>query len=192
MSRAMCAPMCCFVLLVASCGGETSEPAAGGGSTGSEQAISGPPRPWADMNQADKRRYMAEVVEPAMRPLFQEYDSQRFADFGCETCHGSDMVARQFDMPNPAILALHPSGTPEQRQTVDRHPRMVRFMYNRVVPRMQRLLGMQAFDATTGEGFSCYQCHPRGGEPPATPPAGDPAPDDQGPGGAPSLNPAWL
>lgn len=168
-----------MALALASCGSDGAEPAAGEGTAGSEQAISGPPRPWAEMSTADKRRYMAEVVEPSMRPLFQEYDGQRFSDFGCETCHGNDMVARQFDMPNPSILALYPSGTPEQRQTVDRHPRMVRFMFNRVVPRMQRLLGMQTFDPATGEGFSCFNCHTHGGETPATPaPPADDAPTD--------------
>jgi hypothetical protein len=29
---------------------------------------------------------------------------------------------------------------------------------------MQGLLGAEPFDAATGEGFSCYTCHPNGGE----------------------------
>lgn len=155
--------LACIACIVG-CGSDGEPMAASETSSGAEQEVSGPPRPWGEMSTADKRRYMAEVVEPAMRPLFQQYDDRRFADFGCETCHGTDMVARQFEMPSPHILALYPSGTAEQRQTVDRHPRMVRFMYNRVVPRMQRLLGMQTFDPATGEGFSCFHCHPRGGE----------------------------
>jgi hypothetical protein len=42
---------------------------------------------------------------------------------------------------------------------------MVRFMFNDVVPAMQTLLGMPAFEESTGEGFSCYYCHPAGQSP---------------------------
>jgi cytochrome c553 len=135
---------------------QTSEPPSG--------EIPSPPKAWAEMTRAERQSWMVAEVLPRMAPMFEEYDSQRFADFDCAGCHGADAAARNWAMPNPNILALHPTGSPEQQQMVQDHPEMVRFMFNRVVPAMQTLLGAEAYDAETGTGFSCYACHPRGGE----------------------------
>ena len=151
------------------CGGGAAETGAGagagqgtgGGETATE--VPSPPAPWAEMSADDRRHWMADEVLPRMAPLFEAHDAGRFGDFGCESCHGDDMVARNFEMPNPGILALHPTGSDEQHQMVRDHPQMVRFMFNRVVPTMQQLLGAPDFDEATGEGFSCYHCHLRAG-----------------------------
>jgi hypothetical protein len=74
------------------------------------------------------------------------------------------MQERNFAMPNPAIMPLHPTGTPEQLQMVEEQREMVTFMFQRVMPRMQELLGAEPYDATTGGGFSCYACHTRAGD----------------------------
>jgi len=103
---------------------------------------------------------MNDAVVPAMQPLWEAHDADRFASFGCETCHGESMVEREFALPNPDILPLHPTGSSEQRQMVADHPEMVRFMFNRVLPTMQKLLGASEYDASTKQGFSCYACHP--------------------------------
>jgi hypothetical protein len=108
---------------------------------------------------------MAREVLPRMAERFEEYDRERFSDFACQTCHGDDMVERGYEMPNPGILALHPTGSPEQQQMVTDHPEMVTFMYSHVRPLMQTLLGEPAYDEETGEGFSCFFCHPRGDTP---------------------------
>ncbi|MCZ7678181.1 MAG: hypothetical protein M5U28_05180 [Sandaracinaceae bacterium] len=72
-------------------------------------------------------------------------------------------------MPSPALPALYPTGSPEQHQMVREHGETVRFMFNRVLPPMQTLLGAADFDAETQQGFSCYACHPHAGEPGTTP-----------------------
>jgi len=140
----------------------TDASATTGGDT--EDVVPSPPTPWEEMSMDDRRRWMGTEVLPRMAPLFEEHDAERFGGFGCESCHGDDMVDRSFEMPNPGILALHPTGSEEQQQMVQEHPEMVRFMFNRVVPTMQTLLGAPDFDVATGEGFSCYYCHPRGGD----------------------------
>ena len=63
-------------------------------------------------------------------------------------------------MPNPDILVLHPTGSAEQKAMVEQHPKMVRFMFNHVLPTMQDLLGAPDYDEATKSGFSCYACHP--------------------------------
>jgi len=140
---------------------ETGEPLTAGVRTRTEDEWPAPPeQPWAEMDQAARAQYMGRVIVPYFRELFQEYDPERYASFGCATCHGSEMTERGFAMPNPDILELHPTGTPEQQQMAQDHPRMVRLMFNHVVPPMRHALQMDPYDPDTGEGFSCYTCHP--------------------------------
>lgn len=121
----------------------------------------GPPRPWAELSRDERAAHMSREVLPRMAALFLEYDAARYDGFGCPTCHGEGARERGFAMPSPSLLPLHPSGTEGQYQLVRDHPAGVRFMFNRVMPAMQALLGAPEFDASTGEGFSCFACHPR-------------------------------
>lgn len=134
-----------------------------------EEEYPRPPRPWAEMSAEERGRYMAEVVLPYFRALFQEYDAERYADFGCQTCHGAAMNERGFAMPNPDLMPLHPSGSPEQRQMVEEHPRMVRFMFNHVVPAARAAVDGAPYDPETREGFGCFSCHPTAAAPEPAP-----------------------
>lgn len=171
--------MGCLGLLLAACGGadtkaepepakaETPEKSTASKSGPNEgppnpPGISGPPKPWDTMTMEEKGKYMQEKVVPTMAPLFQAFDDALYSDFGCATCHGDDMQERNAAMPNPDLYALYPSGSPEQKQMVkERRPTLV-FMFNKVVPHMRALLGKPVYDNDTGEGFSCYACHPKG------------------------------
>lgn len=123
--------------------------------------VPSPPKAWAEMTRGERQSWMVAEVLPRMAPLFEEYDAQRFADFDCAGCHGDDAAARNWAMPNPNIMALHPTGSPEQLRMVEEQRPMVTFMFQKVLPTMQTLLGAEAYDAETGTGFSCYACHPR-------------------------------
>ncbi len=120
--------------------------------------------PFDELDHDQQMAFMATRVTPQMRESFQGYDAERYANFGCATCHGEGAEERDFVMPSPDLLPLHPSGTPEQRAMVEEHPEMVRYMFNHVIPEMRELLGEAEYDAETGEGFSCYACHPHAGE----------------------------
>lgn len=153
--------------LALGCGG----PSGGAGTTpeGESDRVPSPPRPWAEMSGDEHRAWMVEEVLPRMTVAFQAHDAERYANFGCATCHGPGARERGFEMPSPALPALYPTGSPEQQQMVREHGDMVRFMFNRVLPPMQTLLGAADFDAETQQGFSCYACHPHAGEPGTTP-----------------------
>ena len=143
------------------CGGShTGSPASDSSHYAEPGAIVGPPRPWAELSREDRARHMSREVVPRMSALFAAYDGARYADFDCATCHGPDARERDFAMPNPSLLPLHATGTEGQRQAVRDYPEGVRFMYTRVLPTMQALVGAAPFDETTGEGFTCYACHP--------------------------------
>lgn len=119
-----------------------------------------PAKPWATLSQAERKAHMNEHVVPVMEAHFKRHDPERYAAFSCETCHGQDMVARNFKMPNPSLLALHPTGSDEQHKMVETYPEMVKLMFNHVLPDMQASLGVEAYDTATKTGFSCYACHP--------------------------------
>lgn len=140
--------------------GPSAEPATSETTPARPTEISGPPEPWAEMSFDERKRYMGREVIPVMTELFKEYDPGEFSGFSCDTCHGDDMDERRFAMPSPSLPALHPTGSAEQQQMVEEHPEMVRFMFNQVLPSMQRLLGAEPFDPETRTGFSCFACHP--------------------------------
>lgn len=123
-----------------------------------------PDTPWDQLSFDERKKYMGDHVLPAVGAWFEQYDPERFAGFSCDGCHGPDMVARKFAMPNPSIMALHPTGTEEQKQMVRDHPEMVKFMFNKVLPATRTLLGAAPYDAETQQGFSCYACHPSAAE----------------------------
>lgn len=150
-------------VLLAACGAGTAEPTTQETTpTPSLDEITGPPKPWGEMTFDERKRYMGREVLPVMTELFKSYDPGEFSGFFCDTCHGDDPADRNYAMPSPSLPTLYPTGSPEQEQAVRDHPEMVRFMFNRITPTMQRLLGAPEFDATTGEGFTCFACHPRG------------------------------
>jgi hypothetical protein len=152
-----------FAVVLAGCGAPPIEPEVASGD------LHEPPRPWASMAHDARQVWMMDEVLPRMSALFTEHDPARYADFGCGSCHGPDARAHQFAMPSPALPALYATGTAEQRQMVTDYPDGVRFMFNRVVPTMQTLLGAPDYDAATSQGFSCYACHPHAGDEGTTP-----------------------
>lgn len=107
---------------------------------------------------------MASHVLPATTELFQAWQPERFADFSCATCHGADAQARNYAMPNPSIIALYPTGTVGQVETLNQYLEASTFMYSRLLPAVQTMVGARDFDPATGEGFTCYSCHPHAAE----------------------------
>lgn len=121
-----------------------------------------PSKPWAELTFEERKAHMRDAVVPVMTPLFLAHDEVRYANFGCRTCHGPDARALNYAMPSPSLRTLYPSGSREQIETVEQHRAMAVFMFQRVTPTMRNLLGAPTYDAATGEGFTCFYCHPRG------------------------------
>lgn len=154
--------VCCSVLLLASCGGAATETTTDTTTTetsaentsGSEQWPA-----WADMDHEQRAQYMHDVVVPRMRTVFQEHDAERFASFGCATCHGANAREVDFHMPN-TLHPLNPQEIPALFSSEDEATRsFAEFMAGPVEHTMAELLGEQPFDPATGEGFGCMNCH---------------------------------
>ncbi|MCA9611855.1 MAG: hypothetical protein H6722_22530 [Sandaracinus sp.] len=152
-----------LVSMLWSCGGGAAEPTPEPESTtGHEEATvestestEGPAVAWADMNHEQKGAYMRDVVTPQMRAMFQAFDAEHYADFGCATCHGENAREVGFHMPND-LAPLNPANIPAMFQS--EHPGAV-FMTQQVWPKMVELLGAEPYNPETHEGFGCLGCH---------------------------------
>jgi hypothetical protein len=108
---------------------------------------------WAGMDLEARKKFMREMVVPSMRQAFQDFDSERFAAFGCRTCHGAGVADGSFAMPASEVPTLSSAAlmdpAPENVAITD-------FMRNVVRPQFQALLGAES---GTPAAVRCSTCH---------------------------------
>lgn len=113
---------------------------------------------WKDKTFKQRQEYMGLVVLPEMKKLFQAHDSAAFGTFKCQTCHGNDMQAKNFKMPNEGIYPLDPKDPIKGAKDYD--PKITKFMMDEVTPKMAELLGEKAMGKDPAGTFGCLRCHP--------------------------------
>lgn len=148
---------CVLAVSLMACGGseESADEAAAAETSGGGEQVAAPASEWADMNRDERLVYMQTTVNPEMQAMFQQFDGERFADFGCATCHGPNMVEADFAMPN-GVAPLNPSHIPAMFAS---DQPMAVFMTREVWPRMAELLGEPLYGEENTSGFSCMHCH---------------------------------
>ncbi len=117
--------------------------------------------PWKQMTPQQRGRYMAKVVTPKMREVFQAYDAKHFEKFNCATCHGKSGKENGMKMPSPELLPLPASEQVFMATVMKEKPEWVKFMGEKVTPEMAKLLGLKSFDPQVPNpaAFSCEGCH---------------------------------
>jgi hypothetical protein len=95
---------------------------------------------------------MKQVIMPAMKQMFSEFDAEEFGEMNCMTCHGEGAKEGNFEMPNPALPKLSTDGGFAKEK--EEHPRGTEFMMTKVVPEMAALM-----HEAPGEEFNCFSCH---------------------------------
>lgn len=98
---------------------------------------------------------MKEKVVPTMKPLFQKFDAEEFASFGCKTCHGKDPLKSKYKMPSPDVPALDFAALEQGKQ----EPETAKWMSEVVKPEMAKLLKKQEMSKSNPTGFGCLACH---------------------------------
>lgn len=131
--------------------GEVAAPHAALGRAGTEPGA--PTVPWSKKTREQRMEFMGLTVHPKMKALFQARSAKVYAQFRCQTCHGDDMEAVSFRMPN----SLYPLPAVEpMKAALDYDAVTAKFMADSVVPAMNELLG--AGDPGAAQ-VTCHTCH---------------------------------
>ena len=119
-----------------------------------------PPVEWDKLNRDQRMELMKTKVMPRMKELFSEFDAKKYGDMKCPTCHGDGAKNQTFKMPNPKLPKL--SYTDGFKKHKDKTPEMTKFMMEKVVPEMAKLIGEEVYNPQTQKGFGCGECHQMG------------------------------
>jgi hypothetical protein len=112
---------------------------------------------WKDMNDDQKREHMKTNVLPKMKESFSGFDAKKFGGMNCATCHGDGAKDGKFKMPNAKLPKLNAANG--FKKHMDKKPEITKFMMEKVVPDMAKLLDEQPYDPKTNSGFGCKDCH---------------------------------
>jgi hypothetical protein len=152
----------------AACGGGQTEPKApeAAPAPGAPEGAAGAPaaagpvapaKPWTEMKPEERLALMKTTVRPTMAAEFQAVDAADFKDFNCTTCHGPGAKQGNFKMPNPLLPKLDVKDGFKKHMT--EKPAITKFMMEKVVPDMAKMLGVAPYDPATHKGFGCGNCH---------------------------------
>jgi hypothetical protein len=143
--RSTVACLCAWTL--AACGGGAQGPAQ---TPTPKQPASEEQLAWKDMNRAQRQDFMGLTVLPEMQALFRAQNPNDKTEFKCQTCHGEDMQAVDFKMPNGLfeLSATDPIAGAKEYDALT-----TQFMQEIVSPKMAQLLGQEPAKTT------CFTCH---------------------------------
>lgn len=150
-----------FVALIAACGGTpattSTTPAPAPTPTPTTEAAPKPlPNvPFDQLDQDQRAQFMKEKVVPAMKPVFQNHDAAKYAEFGCKTCHGKEAEKGHFDMPNMELPKIGKSTDWSKFKKED-----IDWMKKDVKPAMAKIIGEPEWSPENPKGFGCAECHP--------------------------------
>ncbi|MCL2724639.1 MAG: hypothetical protein FWD69_09410 [Polyangiaceae bacterium] len=108
---------------------------------------------YSTMTKEQRLDHMKTVVTPAMKKVFQEEDAQKYADFGCKSCHGD----KKQD-PHMFLRPLTLSGGGFEKLKAAK-PAVTKFMSEKVTPAMAAVMNEKPYDPATHKGFGCGGCH---------------------------------
>jgi hypothetical protein len=123
--------------------------------------LTGPDKPWPSMSYDEKEWYMVGKVHPVMRQVFQTFNAEKYEGekFECAPCHGDNAAAKKYKMPGDHLSVVPAFGSEDWKAM--ENSKIVKFMAQRVTPAMAALVGEKQFDPATGQGYTCWACHPK-------------------------------
>jgi hypothetical protein len=135
-----------LLAVAAACG---PKPGPGGGSA---TAVL-PDVPFEQLDHDQKIQFMKQVVLPLMGPMFERHDAEKYAKFGCKTCHGPGADRGLYHMPNDKLPKLNLTDMSKYQQAD------IVFMKSEVKPTMAKLLKVPEHSEENRDGFGCLSCH---------------------------------
>jgi len=146
-----------WAMNLVACGAtQASAPAPQPSTPAATESPSPAPATWSDdMSKQDKAAFMKLKVAPKLGAVFHAADANRYANFGCGTCHGP-----KFQLPRDYLPKL--TMKDGKITAFAEKPQVAQFMAQKVAPEMAAVLGKAPFDPATGKGFGCMGCHALG------------------------------
>ena len=141
--------LACTLLLAAACGSKSSPPVAP--EPGATMVL--PDVPFDKLDHDQQIEFMKTKVMPAMEPIFKAHDATKYAQFGCQTCHGPGAEKGEFEMPTPTLPVLDFKDMSKYKKED------LEWMGKDVKPTMAKLLGETEYTAENPTGFGCGHCH---------------------------------
>jgi hypothetical protein len=118
-------------------------------------SLGSPGLSWAEKSEEQRMGFMAGWVTPRTHQMFAEHDSSFKDGFSCDTCHGENAEALDYEMPSPDLYALPRENT--LQESIEYDPEMTQFMQNTLTPQITAMFNQ-------GEGrrakVDCFSCHP--------------------------------
>jgi len=149
-----------LALVVAACGGKASStqttpstPESGSAATATAKPAL-PDVPFDNLDHEQRAEFMKQKVVPALEQIFKKHDAQKYAEFGCKTCHGKGADQGHFDLPNMDLPLIGMDAMQKFK------PEQLEWMVKEVKPTMAKLLGQPEWTPQNPTGFGCGGCHP--------------------------------
>lgn len=145
------------VLIAAACGSSQPTTTTAKPPTTEAAVATLPDVPFDDLDHDQREEFMKQKVVPTMTPIFKNHDPKKYANFGCDTCHGEDFIKGDFEMPNPKLPKLNFADMSKFK------PADIEWMKTQVWPTMGKLLKEPLYSESNPEGFNCTTCHTQEG-----------------------------
>jgi len=111
---------------------------------------------WGSQTPEQKQDMMRRRTLPEMQFLFRQQYKKKYSNnkaLHCGSCHGIKKFTNTFDPGTPSTLyPLDPNNMPKLENSTPEQATMLRFMEERVMPKMRQLLG-------PGVKVTCFSCH---------------------------------
>ncbi|MFH1982897.1 MAG: hypothetical protein ABIL58_13725 [Pseudomonadota bacterium] len=117
----------------------------------------GKPMTWPEMDKAERKAHMKDVVMPRAAAVFREWRPEKYTAVNCTLCHGDGAKTDNFHMPTAHLPRL--SGELLLGPEFAKYPDTTQLKLDRLVPEMADALGVKSFSVITRRGFGCYSCH---------------------------------
>ena len=116
---------------------------------------------WRAMTFEQRHEHMTFVVHPILMERWQTHYQTAAPQLRCVSCHGEQAERHRYQMAFTPLDGLQPSRVQALYRSAVEPSDEQRFKRDVVTPLMADLLGVPRYDAATGQGFSCFGCHPR-------------------------------
>ena len=148
------------IFFLAACGSKaaptTTTPSPSGETGGTAAVATLPDVAFEQLDHDQRIEFMKQKVMPAMKPIFQNHDATKYAEFSCKTCHGEQAAQGHFDMPNPDLPKLDFNDMSKWKKED------LEWMGKEVKPTMAKLLSLPEYTPENPKGFGCTACHTSG------------------------------